>query len=264
MPASDHEPRLMTFLVALAVLIAAPLAVVAADAFTDVPDSSVFHEDIAWLADAGVTQGCDPPANTEFCPSDDVTREQMAAFMRRFAQYIGAEDGTPQNADNLAGLPPSSYQSIVGARVGSDAHLTGLGTVGAGPPLRASAVSVKVPADGVLIISGSTGWELGDTWFKQWLELDVSAACDSWDSSDRIPGSGTEASAMSKGASLTSQGVVEVSAGTHTVNLCLWPVSSSSSSRNVSHSLIVEHQSVSDVSIISPLGATDVLGEDSP
>jgi hypothetical protein len=100
MPAPDRKRRLTAFLVALAVLIATPLAVVAADAFTDVPDSNVFHDDIAWLADANVTRGCNPPDNTEFCPGDNVTREQMAAFMRRLAQYIDAEDGTPAQADN--------------------------------------------------------------------------------------------------------------------------------------------------------------------
>src|SRR5690606_6120098 len=68
-------------------------------AFTDVPDTNVFHDDIAWLAEAGVTKGCNPPDNTEFCPGDNVTREQMAAFMRRLAQYIDAEDGTPGLAD---------------------------------------------------------------------------------------------------------------------------------------------------------------------
>jgi hypothetical protein len=43
----------------------------------------VFENDIAKLATAGITKGCNPPANTEFCPRDFVTREQMAAFIRR-------------------------------------------------------------------------------------------------------------------------------------------------------------------------------------
>ncbi len=103
---NDRRPsyRLVTFAVALSVAISIPLAVVAANVFSDVPDSNVFHDDIAWLADAGVTLGCNPPTNTEFCPADNVTREQMAAFMRRFAQYLGAEDGTPASADSLGGV----------------------------------------------------------------------------------------------------------------------------------------------------------------
>src|SRR5690606_25139077 len=62
-----------------------PLAVIAADKFDDVPDSNIFHDDIAWLADADVTRGCNPPDNTQFCPDDNVTRGQMAAFMNRLA-----------------------------------------------------------------------------------------------------------------------------------------------------------------------------------
>lgn len=60
------------------------VAALAAGEFTDVPDSNVFHNDIAWLADLGITKGCNPPDNTLFCPHETVTREQMAAFMHRF------------------------------------------------------------------------------------------------------------------------------------------------------------------------------------
>lgn len=80
-----------------------PLASYAADRFTDVPDSNVFHDDITWLADAGVTLGCNPPANDEFCPTDNVRRETMAAFMRRLAvnQVVDAKTAiTAENAVN--------------------------------------------------------------------------------------------------------------------------------------------------------------------
>lgn len=53
--------------------------------FDDVSESSLFRADIDWLADAGITRGCNPPANTRFCPSEFVTREQMAAFMHRLS-----------------------------------------------------------------------------------------------------------------------------------------------------------------------------------
>lgn len=42
-----------------------------------------FQADIAALADAGITKGCNPPDNTRFCPDDQVTRGQMAAFLVR-------------------------------------------------------------------------------------------------------------------------------------------------------------------------------------
>ena len=43
----------------------------------------VFEADVAALAAAGITRGCDPPANSRFCPDDPVTRGQMAAFLVR-------------------------------------------------------------------------------------------------------------------------------------------------------------------------------------
>lgn len=46
-------------------------------------NASVFESDIEWLAATGVTRGCNPPANSEFCPSSPVTRGAMAAFLHR-------------------------------------------------------------------------------------------------------------------------------------------------------------------------------------
>ena len=51
--------------------------------FVDVSTSSVFAADIAALADAGITVGCNPPVNDRFCPEEPVERQQMAAFLVR-------------------------------------------------------------------------------------------------------------------------------------------------------------------------------------
>jgi len=37
----------------------------------------IFEADIAALASAGVTRGCNPPVNDRFCPDQPVTRGQM-------------------------------------------------------------------------------------------------------------------------------------------------------------------------------------------
>ena len=50
--------------------------------FTDTGDS-VFAADIAALADAGITKGCNPPTNDQYCPDEHVTRGQMAALLFR-------------------------------------------------------------------------------------------------------------------------------------------------------------------------------------
>ena len=51
--------------------------------FDDVDSSNVFFDDIAALAEAGITRGCNPPENDRFCPTEVVTRAQMAAFLVR-------------------------------------------------------------------------------------------------------------------------------------------------------------------------------------
>ena len=62
----------------------------AADYFTD-DEGSVFQANINSLAAAGITLGCNPPANDLFCPTDPVTRGQMAAFLVRAYGY--SDDG---------------------------------------------------------------------------------------------------------------------------------------------------------------------------
>ena len=52
------------------------------DFFAD-DEGSIFQGDINRIAAAGITLGCDPPANANFCPEDVVTRGQMAAFLVR-------------------------------------------------------------------------------------------------------------------------------------------------------------------------------------
>lgn len=95
--------------VAAFVLFLVPVAAIAAGGFDDVADDNVFSTDIAWLADAGVTKGCNPPANTEFCPGDEVTREQMAAFMHRLASNKVVDAKTAIDADNLDGKDSTAF-----------------------------------------------------------------------------------------------------------------------------------------------------------
>jgi hypothetical protein len=51
--------------------------------FRDVPPGHLFETEITWLADRGVTKGCNPPVNDLYCPDEAVTREQMATFLVR-------------------------------------------------------------------------------------------------------------------------------------------------------------------------------------
>jgi hypothetical protein len=80
------------------------------DLFVD-DDSSIFNNDIDRLATAGVTKGCNPPTNDRFCPSDFVTRGQMAAFLARALQLH--RDDVPDrpqttNGTNLDLIPTAN------------------------------------------------------------------------------------------------------------------------------------------------------------
>lgn len=95
---------LRTVLIAVVVAaVVAPVTAFASNRFNDVPNGHTFHDDITWLANNGVTKGCNPPNNTRFCPDRDVTRGQMAAFMRRLATRRVV------NADKVDGRDASSF-----------------------------------------------------------------------------------------------------------------------------------------------------------
>ena len=71
------------------------------DWFTD-DDGSIHENNIDRLAEAGITVGCNPPANDHFCPLDKVTRGQMAVFLTR---------AIPLQAIKLPPRPPTHLVS---------------------------------------------------------------------------------------------------------------------------------------------------------
>jgi hypothetical protein len=46
-------------------------------------DGHAFEGEIEAIAAQGITKGCNPPTNTNFCPDDHVTRGEMALFLER-------------------------------------------------------------------------------------------------------------------------------------------------------------------------------------
>lgn len=155
--------------VALVMAMLTPVAVLAVGgSFTD-DDTSIFEADIEWLAGAAVTKGCNPPANDLFCPDDGVTRGQMAAFMRRFAKFLDAEDGKVASADHadhaivadsaidadtVGGLPPGDLIRVNGSM--SDVPIDDF-TASTWTDIQAS--QIEAPIDGVLLVMGSVGVE---------------------------------------------------------------------------------------------------------
>ena len=69
------------------------------DAFTD-DDDSPFEAHSDALAHAGITKGCNPPDNTHFCPHQDVTRGELAAFLHRALHLDPGPDAFTDDDDS--------------------------------------------------------------------------------------------------------------------------------------------------------------------
>jgi hypothetical protein len=75
--------------------------------FTDVPPSHPFYTFINRLVELMITQGC---TQTEYCPDDPVTRQQMAAFiMRALGELNPAVPSQPRFLDVPVNNPFSGF-----------------------------------------------------------------------------------------------------------------------------------------------------------
>lgn len=110
----------------LATVMVVPIAAYAIHSFTDVPDGAFYHNSVAWMKTNGITAGCNPPANTEYCPNDSVSRGEMAVFLKRLAEKKVVDAATAVDADKLDGLD-SGYFLPAEIPLGA----TVLGTIGA-------------------------------------------------------------------------------------------------------------------------------------
>lgn len=82
--------RVLTVILALAVALVPALAFAAHPEgdFTDVPEDHTFHDDIQWMHDNGITRGCNPPENDQYCPDRELIRSEEAAFFHRYDGYL--------------------------------------------------------------------------------------------------------------------------------------------------------------------------------
>jgi hypothetical protein len=91
------------------------------DHFRD-DDNSIFEGAINRLAEAGITKGCNPPTNDEFCPGGAITRGQMAAMLARAFGYPVSHDD--RFIDDDGSIFETAIQTIAAQGV----------TVGCNPP----------------------------------------------------------------------------------------------------------------------------------
>jgi hypothetical protein len=183
-----------------------PVAVFASHQFNDVPDSHIFHTGITWMKDNNITVGCNA-AGTNYCPEDNVTRGEMATFMKRLAENNVVDAAT------LDGLDSTEVTSLVWA---STDAVTGGTFITAGPDAEINSVDIDVPVDGVLVISGSTFVNnngAATAIYRLRTFVDGSNV-DSHQASTELPASGTAGDQANISYTLT----VPITAGEHTVS----------------------------------------------
>ena len=67
--------------------------------FTDVKDGEWYANAVSWAAENGIVKGI---SETEFAPNEDITREQMAAVLYRYAQYKEQDTSIGENTNILS------------------------------------------------------------------------------------------------------------------------------------------------------------------
>ncbi|HKX74852.1 MAG TPA: N-acetylmuramoyl-L-alanine amidase [Acidimicrobiia bacterium] len=98
------------------------LAPATVDPFTD-DQGHLFEDSINRLAMAGITKGCNPPANDQFCPDRPMTRGEMAAMLARAFAY--PSDDADRFVDDDGHIFEPAIEAIAAAGV----------TLGCNPPV---------------------------------------------------------------------------------------------------------------------------------
>jgi hypothetical protein len=179
-----------------AVAVAAPA--IAATSFDDVPPSHPFHEDITWLAGTGITSGY---PDGGYHPNDPVTRQAMAAFLRRLA---GADPGVDPVVDaaTLDSRTPTDFddaktlQGVTGADLDDAQLLAGRTPADFDNAKTIETIEGDALRNHVTVAYGGLAVELGDTLVPSTIEsitlepgrylLDISYSLYSAQSSVRV------------------------------------------------------------------------------
>ncbi|MDJ0791702.1 MAG: hypothetical protein QNJ71_07380 [Acidimicrobiia bacterium] len=169
----SRKARLILIALAMGGLMAIPISAIGAvSLWDDVPDESIFVNDTNWMKITEVSLGCNPPLNTEYCPKEFMTREQMAALLRRLSQGQIVNAATAIDSDKLDGRDAEELASITSAVTAGDVlHDSDINN----PLVLAELSDFPVPADGGVItvhvnavatrqLGGAANSEFGIVW----------------------------------------------------------------------------------------------------
>jgi hypothetical protein len=95
--------------------ISTPLPMVWGGQFWD-DEGSVHEANIDIMYDEGITRGCNPPDNDKFCPTRQITRGEMAAFLRRLLELPNA--GTDYYGDDAESIFQDDINALTEEGIG--------------------------------------------------------------------------------------------------------------------------------------------------
>jgi hypothetical protein len=233
----SHRPLRWLVASALMLIVLAPIAAYAAGTFVD-DDTSIFEADIEWMAGNEITLGCNPPANDRYCPDDNVTRGQMAAFMHRLADSYAVNAG---NALRLNDRGPGYYENMIWASGVVDVNKT---LILEGVDM--TTLSITTAWDGYLLINATVsvldGSDTSQTHW--WLQVDIPVCNPIPANSHQVDQVYATISGDATRQSAALTGAVPVSAGSHTITLC----------GNATTALMTKAYDPSVTALFSPLG----------
>jgi len=148
----DRQRRsLMVAVIAVLIAAVSPVAAFAANSFNDLVGGSPHNGNIDAIYNAGITTGCVP--NQSYCPTDLVTRQEMASFLARTAGLGGNQPVT--NARTVQGFQANALSRINVAGSGS-------GVFAVSNAYQAAAqTTIAVPGPGFVLVSGAITFNSG-------------------------------------------------------------------------------------------------------
>lgn len=149
-----HRLTVTATALAGAMILSAATAVAAAGQFGDVAPDHPHASGISWLVDQEVTAGCGD--GSDYCPSDDVNRAQMATFLHRLS---GHAPGIAPSIDaaTVQGLDPADLVGDPGPE-GPQGPQGPTGETGPQGPAGEDATTlwVRVSSEGDVLASSTT------------------------------------------------------------------------------------------------------------
>jgi hypothetical protein len=108
------------------------------------------------MKDNNITVGCNPPANTNYCPDNNVTRGEMATFMKRLAENNVVDAATLDGVDSTEFVQKGEADSVTPAMTTAEPGVAqtiepnSIDLVAAATT--ATSVTLNAPADGFAIV----------------------------------------------------------------------------------------------------------------